>query len=61
MSKDPNSAVLDLTKPPICDGKPLVDLRLYDQSGYDRGRPGWFVLLWWLVQAIAFPLPHLNK
>jgi putative colanic acid biosynthesis acetyltransferase WcaF len=37
----------------------LVDLRRYDQSWYDRGRPGWYVLLWWLVQAIAFPLtPH---
>ncbi|HEY9619209.1 MAG TPA: hormogonium polysaccharide biosynthesis acetyltransferase HpsU [Crinalium sp.] len=36
-----------------------VDLRRYDQSWFDRGRPGWFVLLWWLVQAIAFPLtPH---
>ncbi|MGF1478583.1 MAG: hormogonium polysaccharide biosynthesis acetyltransferase HpsU [Cyanophyceae cyanobacterium] len=39
--------------------QPLVDLRRYDQSWYDRGRSGWFVLLWWLVQAIAFPLsPH---
>jgi len=28
----------------------------YDQSDYDRGRPGWYVLLWWLVQAIVFPL-----
>ncbi|MEX6776942.1 hormogonium polysaccharide biosynthesis acetyltransferase HpsU, partial [Limnospira fusiformis] len=36
-----------------------VDLRKYDQSGFDRGKPGWFILLWWLVQAIAFPLtPH---
>ncbi len=36
-----------------------VDLRTYDQSWFDRGRPGWVVLLWWLVQAIAFPLtPH---
>ncbi|OUC12599.1 MAG: colanic acid biosynthesis acetyltransferase WcaF [Alkalinema sp. CACIAM 70d] len=33
-----------------------VDLRTYDQSWFDRGRPGWFILLWWLVQAIAFPL-----
>jgi len=41
------------------DMAPLVDLRRYDQSGYDRGRPGWLILLWWLVQAIAFPLsPH---
>ncbi|USR91626.1 hormogonium polysaccharide biosynthesis acetyltransferase HpsU [Phormidium yuhuli AB48] len=36
-----------------------VDLRRYDQSDYDRGRSGVYVLLWWLVQAIAFPLsPH---
>ena len=34
----------------------FVDLRQYDQSNFDRGKPGWFVLLWWLVQAIAFPL-----
>jgi putative colanic acid biosynthesis acetyltransferase WcaF len=43
----------------VVDVPPLVDLRKYDQSKFDRGRPGWFVLLWWLVQAIAFPLsPH---
>jgi putative colanic acid biosynthesis acetyltransferase WcaF len=37
----------------------LIDLRHYDQSWFERGRPGWYVLLWWLVQAIAFPLtPH---
>lgn len=36
--------------------QPFVDLRKYDQSGFDRGRPGWYILLWWLVQAIAFPL-----
>lgn len=36
-----------------------VDLRTYDQSGFDRGRPGWFILLWWFCQAIVFPLsPH---
>lgn len=60
MSNDLNSAILDLTNPPILDGTPLVDLRRYDQSWYDRGRPGWFVLLWWLVQAIAFPLSLHN-
>ncbi len=44
---------------PVLDLAPLVDLRQYDQSRYDRGRPGWFIILWWLVQAIAFPLsPH---
>ncbi|MCU0534200.1 MAG: hormogonium polysaccharide biosynthesis acetyltransferase HpsU [Hydrococcus sp. Prado102] len=44
---------------PILDAEPWVDLRLYDQSWFDRGKPGWFILLWWLVQAIAFPIsPH---
>lgn len=43
------------SRPPL-DLPPWVDLRNYDQSGFDRGRPGWIILLWWLVQAIAFPL-----
>ena len=34
----------------------LVDLRRYDQSWFDPGKPKWLILLWWLVQAIAFPL-----
>lgn len=33
-----------------------VDLRRYDQSDYDPGRSKPIILLWWLVQAIAFPL-----
>ncbi|NJN88306.1 MAG: colanic acid biosynthesis acetyltransferase WcaF [Leptolyngbyaceae cyanobacterium SL_7_1] len=33
-----------------------VDLRRYDQRWFDRGRSGGWILLWWLVQAIAFPL-----
>jgi putative colanic acid biosynthesis acetyltransferase WcaF len=46
-------AALNLSAPP------LVDLRRYDQSWFDRGRPGWYILLWWLVQAVVFPLtPH---
>ncbi len=44
---------------PDVNAPSFVDLTQYDQSWYDRGRPGWYVLLWWLVQAIAFPLtPH---
>lgn len=44
---------------PNLDAEPFMDLRQYDQSWFDRGRPGWIILLWWLVQAIAFPLtPH---
>ncbi|MDZ5784219.1 putative colanic acid biosynthesis acetyltransferase [Marinococcus luteus] len=31
-----------------------VQLDRYDQSDYDRGRPGWFILLWWLVQGTVF-------
>jgi len=38
------------------DAEPFFDLRRYDQSWFDRGRPGWLILLWWLVQAIVFPL-----
>ncbi|MEO1210205.1 MAG: hormogonium polysaccharide biosynthesis acetyltransferase HpsU [Cyanobacteria bacterium J06638_20] len=34
----------------------VVDLRQYDQSWYRTGRPKWLVLLWWLVQAVVFPL-----
>jgi putative colanic acid biosynthesis acetyltransferase WcaF len=47
------------SKPSINDN-PWVDLSCYDQSKFDRGRPGWYVLLWWLVQAIAFPLSLHN-
>nr|WP_174762965.1 hormogonium polysaccharide biosynthesis acetyltransferase HpsU [Anabaena sp. UHCC 0187] len=43
-------------QPPITDDAPFLDLRKYDQSWFDRGRPSWYVLFWWLVQAIAFPL-----
>ncbi len=39
--------------------EPYADLRRYDQSGFDRGRPGWYILLWWLAQGLLFPLsPH---
>ncbi|MBD2680876.1 MULTISPECIES: hormogonium polysaccharide biosynthesis acetyltransferase HpsU [Nostoc] len=40
----------------MTNDKPFVDLRKYDQSWFDRGRPAWYILLWWFVQAIAFPL-----
>ncbi len=44
---------------PVLDAKPMVDLRQYDQAGFDRGRPAWYVMLWWLVQGVLFPLtPH---
>ncbi|WP_008316562.1 hormogonium polysaccharide biosynthesis acetyltransferase HpsU [Leptolyngbya sp. PCC 6406] len=45
------------TKAVVPDSPPsLVDLRRYDQSWYDPGRSKVVVLLWWLVQAVAFPL-----
>ncbi|MEM9217951.1 MAG: hormogonium polysaccharide biosynthesis acetyltransferase HpsU [Cyanobacteria bacterium P01_F01_bin.150] len=57
MNFDPNSSIN--SSRPITHAEPWMDLRSYDQSEYDRGRPNWFVMLWWLVQAIAFPLtPH---
>ena len=41
------------------NAEPLIDLRKYDQSWFDRGRPSWYILLWWFLQAVAFPLtPH---
>ncbi|MGB3493769.1 MAG: hormogonium polysaccharide biosynthesis acetyltransferase HpsU [Elainellaceae cyanobacterium] len=44
---------------PALDDPPWVDLSRYDPSGFDRGRSGLIVMLWWLVQAIVFPLsPH---
>ena len=46
--------------PPILDAPPWIDLRQYDQSWFDRGRPGWYILIWWLVQSIAFPLSLHN-
>ncbi len=63
IANSPNSQINDR---PISDnhantltGESLIDLRLYNQSKFDRGRPGWLILLWWFVQAIAFPLtPH---
>ncbi|OOC59302.1 colanic acid biosynthesis acetyltransferase WcaF [Paenibacillus ihbetae] len=31
-----------------------IRLDLYHQEGYTRGRPGWYVLLWWLIQGSLF-------
>ena len=39
---------------------PLVDLRTYDLANHDRGRSSLTVIIWWLVQAIAFPLSLHN-
>lgn len=35
---------------------PWLDLSQYNQTWFDPGRPRWLIMLWWLVQAIAFPL-----
>lgn len=38
-------------------GEPAwIDLSQYDQSWYSPGRPKWLIMLWWLIQAIVFPL-----
>lgn len=34
----------------------LVDLGRYHQSNFDAERPKWYILLWWIVQALVFPL-----
>ena len=57
MTKEINTVVQST---PVLDAKPLVDLRQYDQANCDRGRPSWLIILWWLVQAIAFPLSLHN-
>ncbi|WP_107669538.1 hormogonium polysaccharide biosynthesis acetyltransferase HpsU [Cyanothece sp. BG0011] len=51
---------LESNSAPIVDDQPWVNLSQYDQSWYDRGRPGWYVLLWWLIQSVAFPLSLHN-
>ena len=44
---------------PILDAKSWIDLSKYNQSGFDRGRPEWFIFLWWLIEGFIFPLtPH---
>lgn len=52
MAPDPSLDPLDPQPAPPA----RVDLRRYDQSWYDPGRSKFVILLWWLVQAIAFPL-----
>ncbi|MEM9087767.1 MAG: WcaF family extracellular polysaccharide biosynthesis acetyltransferase [Cyanobacteria bacterium P01_F01_bin.53] len=37
---------------------PFVDLTQYHEPGYDAGGSRAKMLLWWLVQSIAFPLSH---
>ncbi len=51
---------IDIEHDLYLEEKPLVDLRTYDLSNFKRGRSTWVVILWWLVQAIAFPLSLHN-
>ncbi|NJL78834.1 MAG: colanic acid biosynthesis acetyltransferase WcaF [Richelia sp. RM2_1_2] len=46
--------------PQLLDNEPFVDLRKYDQSNFDRGRANWYILFWWFIQAITFPLTLHN-
>lgn len=56
-----NSNIITHTNTEVdLDAKPLVNLSNYKSANYDRGRSNWFVLVWWLVQAIAFPLSLHN-
>ncbi|MDJ0650809.1 MAG: colanic acid biosynthesis acetyltransferase WcaF, partial [Xenococcaceae cyanobacterium MO_188.B19] len=44
----------------ILDKPSLIDLTKYDQSHFDRGKPQWFIVIWWFIQGIAFPLSLHN-
>ncbi|MGK7896158.1 MAG: colanic acid biosynthesis acetyltransferase WcaF, partial [Xenococcus sp. (in: cyanobacteria)] len=40
--------------------QPLVNLKNYKSGNYNRGKSKWLVIIWWFVQAIAFPLSLHN-
>ncbi|MEL6320741.1 MAG: hormogonium polysaccharide biosynthesis acetyltransferase HpsU [Cyanobacteria bacterium J06626_14] len=48
------------TPPESSEPEPWVDLRQYDQAGFQRGRSTVVVMLWWLLQAIIFPMTLHN-
>lgn len=50
----------DLDQAISLNDPPLVDLRNYRVPHDERGKPSWIVILWWFVQAIAFPLSLHN-
>lgn len=57
MTSDPSAYFSDHLIDPTAPS--LVNLSVYSVGDFRRGRPAWLVMLWWLVQAIAFPLtPH---
>ena len=47
---------------PVLDAPPWFDLSRYSPS-FNRGKPQWYIFLWWLVEGVIFPLtPHpLNR
>ncbi|WP_017651827.1 hormogonium polysaccharide biosynthesis acetyltransferase HpsU [Fortiea contorta] len=51
-----NSNLEISTERSLVDAEPFVNLRKYDQSWFKRGRASWYILFWWFIQAIAFPL-----
>ena len=55
-SGDVPRPAIDFSGPSALGAPSLVDLRRYHQPGFEIGRPKWYVLLWWLVQAVVFPL-----
>ncbi|WP_330204657.1 WcaF family extracellular polysaccharide biosynthesis acetyltransferase [Cyanobacterium sp. Dongsha4] len=42
----------------IFEEKPWINLKGY-KAKLDRGKPQWFIFLWWLLEGLIFPLtPH---
>jgi putative colanic acid biosynthesis acetyltransferase WcaF len=37
-----------------------MDLKNYDQSHYSRGRPNWYIALWWIIRGTVFRLSLQN-
>ena len=51
-----NSNITDTDTSINLDTKPLVNLKEYKSSNYAHGRSNQLIMIWWLVQAIAFSL-----
>lgn len=60
MTTNPIKQELDSVVNISTDELSLVDLSTYDASKFDRGKPAWVVMLWWLVQGVLFPLSLHN-
>ncbi len=58
MTQPPSPFQEESTKP-ILNAPAWIDLSKYDQTWFNRGKPNWFIFLWWIIEGIAFPLtPH---